>query len=139
MSKLFNKYLELKKEDSSKIYLFKSGIFYIFLDEDAIKVSCHLNLKLTKLNDDILKCGFPVKSLNKYLVLFKQFNLNISIIENLNDKGLSCHNYILNSDVKEIIEILASTNSDNLSISEVYLLIEKLSSKAQEIEKEMNS
>ena len=30
MSKLYKKYLELKKTDSSKIYLFRSGLFYIF-------------------------------------------------------------------------------------------------------------
>lgn len=35
MSKLYDKYLELKKKDESKMYLFRCGNFYIFLDEDA--------------------------------------------------------------------------------------------------------
>ena len=39
MSKLYNNYLALKKENESTLFLFKSGIFYIFLDEDATKIS----------------------------------------------------------------------------------------------------
>lgn len=58
MSKLYEKYKNLKSENATKLYLFKSGIFYIFLDEDAIKMSNLLNLKLTNLNETIVKCGF---------------------------------------------------------------------------------
>ena len=35
MSKIYNEYLRLKKDDSNKLYLFKSGKFYIFLGEDC--------------------------------------------------------------------------------------------------------
>ena len=35
MSKLYNKYIDKKKENNNKLYLFKSGNFYIFLGEDA--------------------------------------------------------------------------------------------------------
>ena len=45
MSKLYKKYMSLKINDSSKVYLFKSGIFYIFLDDDARTMSPILNLK----------------------------------------------------------------------------------------------
>lgn len=30
MSKLYNEYLKLKEKDNNKLYLFKSGKFYIF-------------------------------------------------------------------------------------------------------------
>lgn len=60
MSKLYEKYSQLKRLDSSKYYLFQSGIFYIFIDQDAIFMSSALNLKLTHLNNEILKCGFSV-------------------------------------------------------------------------------
>lgn len=59
MSKLYEKYKSLKSENNDKLYLFKSGIFYIFLDEDAKKMSNFLNLKLTNLNESICKCRFP--------------------------------------------------------------------------------
>lgn len=39
MSKLYNSYLELKEKNSNFIYLFKNGVFFIALDEDAIKLS----------------------------------------------------------------------------------------------------
>ena len=35
MSKLMKQYNELKKQDSSSIYLFRVGIFYNILNEDA--------------------------------------------------------------------------------------------------------
>ena len=39
MSKLFTMYQNLKSENSSDLYLFKSGMFYIFLDDDARKIN----------------------------------------------------------------------------------------------------
>lgn len=35
MSKLLNKYNELKNNDPNKVYIFKIGIFYNILNEDA--------------------------------------------------------------------------------------------------------
>lgn len=139
MSKLFNKYVQLKKQDSSKIYLFKSGIFYLFIDDDAIKMSTYLNLKLTKLNENIFKCGFPTNSLTKYLDIFKNFNLNISIIDNINEQPISFGYYIQNSNVTKLVEEIASINSDSLSISEIYALVDNLSLEAKKIIKEMSN
>ncbi len=85
MSKLYNKYLLLKSCDASKYYLFKSGIFYIFLDEDARKISSLLGLKLTNLNENIVKCGFPSSKLSKYIELLNNTNILFQIVdENLN-------------------------------------------------------
>ena len=50
MSKLANLYKILKNKDSSTLYLLKSGIFYIALDEDALTLSDLFNFKLTDLN-----------------------------------------------------------------------------------------
>ena len=80
MSKLYKRYLELKKQDLSKIYLFKSGIFYIFLDDDARKMAGVLNLKLTNLNESVLKCGFPVNNLNKYLELIRNMGYDVCLL-----------------------------------------------------------
>ena len=66
MSKLYSKYLELKKNNPNKIYLFKSGIFLLAIDEDATKLSDELNLKVTNLSPDVLKCGFPVSRQEHY-------------------------------------------------------------------------
>lgn len=80
MSKLYDQYLVLKKENPKTIYLFKSGIFYLLLEEDAKIGSEMFNLKQTHLNETVIKCGFPLGSLNKYLDLFQNNNLKVKIV-----------------------------------------------------------
>ena len=75
MSKLYQTYAALKMQDSSQLYLFKSGIFYIFLDEDAKLISTKFNLKLTNLNSIVVKCGFPTSQIEKYTNLFNIANI----------------------------------------------------------------
>ena len=58
MSKLQKQYDALKRKDSKKIYLFKVGIFYNILNEDARIVSNSIGLKLTDLGPNLIKCGF---------------------------------------------------------------------------------
>lgn len=66
MSKLYQTYAALKMQNSSQLYLFKSGIFYIFLDEDAKLISTKFNLKLTNLNSMLL---LKLKNILIYLIL----------------------------------------------------------------------
>lgn len=139
MSKLYKRYLEFKKSDSSTFYLFKSGIFYIFLQEDAIKMSQLLQLKLTNLNETVIKCGFPVNNFNKYLEKIKSLEIPIAIIDSPVDPPMSSSNYLLNCNVKNLINDLAIVDSNSLSISEVYALIDNLSLRAKEIAKEMKN
>ena len=80
MANLYDKYLELKKGDSTKFYLFKSGIFFVFLDDDAKYIANELGLKLTDFRAPVVKCGFPVKELNKYTKFLKLLNINYDLI-----------------------------------------------------------
>ena len=82
MSKLYEKFLELKNSDNNSLYLFKNGMFYIFLDSDAKFISNELNLKLTNLNDTVFKCGFPINSINKYSSILDNKNIRYKIIDN---------------------------------------------------------
>lgn len=129
MSKLYEKYLSLKKENDSTLYLFKSGIFYIFLDEDAKKISNILNLKLSNLNENVLKCGFPVNSLQKYLNLLKNTKYDIQIIEN-NYNNADKNNITDVSLLENFLLKIANINPYNLSIKEVYLFLENISKEA---------
>jgi len=83
MSKFYDKYLELKKEDQEKMYLFRCGNFYIFLDEDANKINDYVVLKKTKFTNEIEKCGFPVASLENYLKVFQNHKLPIEVVEEI--------------------------------------------------------
>ena len=125
MSKLYSKYLSLKKEtNSSKIYLFKSGIFYLFIDEDAKMMSPLLQLKLTNLNPTVLKCGFPVNSLEKYMPLLEQTGKTIEIIDLEKNVSSSPKKFIITKDVKDFITYLSSQDSNNLSVKEAYQFID---------------
>lgn len=82
MSSIYNKYLNLKSKNNDTMYLFKIGKFYIFLDEDAEKINKITTLKLINHSKNVMKCGFPKESLEKYLDIFKNLNINIEIIDN---------------------------------------------------------
>lgn len=133
MSKMYKRYVELKKENSSKIYLFKSGIFYIFLDDDAKKMSAVLNLRLTSLNADVLKCGFPVNNLEKYLALLKNSGYDVNLVENINSTPISPKNYLLNSSIHDLLNDISIIKVDELSIKEAYSLLEGLCNKSKKI------
>lgn len=81
MSKLLNNYNELKKKDASIIYLFRVGIFYNILNEDAKLLNQELGLKITNLSPEIIKCGFPINSLNKYIEKLNKKQLKYEIID----------------------------------------------------------
>ena len=63
MSKLYEKFLKLKSEDESKVYLLKSGIFYIALIEDANILSTKFGFKITNLNESVIKVRFSSKKI----------------------------------------------------------------------------
>lgn len=80
MSKIVDKYNELKNIDKDKLYLFESGIFYIFVNEDAKIINKKLYLKITQ-QGNYFKCGFPIRSKEKYFELLKDKKINYEIIE----------------------------------------------------------
>ena len=133
MSKLMIMYNNLKTKEPNTLFLFRSGIFYLALDKDATYLSQLLGLKLTPLNNDTLKCGFPCASLDKYLALLKNFNLEIKIIEVEKSKAFPLKAYEQERAVLELLEFIKQLNIDNLSIPEAYQTLEKLQQKALKI------
>ena len=125
MGKLYKKYISLKIENPNKIYLFKVGIFYIFLDDDARLMSSVLKLKLTKLNSVIYKCGFPVNSSEKYINLLKKYNYDICIV-NENDIYDTINSYKNNNELKKIALKIVSVDINSLSISDAFELLSEL-------------
>ena len=105
MSKLYSEYLKLKEKDSNKLYLFRSGKFYIFIDKDSDLINEYIVLKKTKLTKEIYKCGFPKESLDSYLRVFKNQKLNIEVIENISTDNVI--DYIKNIDIDSITPLEA--------------------------------
>lgn len=131
MSKLYQTYVALKVQDSTQLYLFKSGIFYIFLDDDAKLISSLFNLKLTNLNSVIMKCGFPTSQLEKYSNLLKTANLSFKIIDTSDNSLYSPKDFVLNKNLKIFLEKLSSVKAYDLSISSAYDFIDKISEESK--------
>lgn len=102
MGKISEKYKFLKNQNNGRRYLFKRGIFYIFLNEDAEYMSEKLNLKLTTFGHDI-KCGFPVNSKERYLSLLTDDDVQVIDSVSKSDK------------IEKIIKIINKIDLDNIT------------------------
>lgn len=102
MSKLMSQYEELKNKNSEKIYIFKVGIFYNILNEDARLVSSKIGLKLTDLSPEIIKCGFPLSALEKYTKLLSEHNIEYEVVSNPTS---SCQNASYEKIIKKILAL----------------------------------
>lgn len=133
MSKLYTKYTELKKKDSKKVYLFKSGIFYISLAEDAELLSEALGLKLTNLNEEVIKCGFPISRLEHYISLLQANNLDFYIVDTNYDKIENYSDYLNNQKLKQIVEKIITIDFDNTTFKEAFDLLYQYSNQLKQI------
>lgn len=106
MSKIYDKYLELKNKDNSKLYLIKCGRFYIFIDKDCDYINNYVVLKKVLLTKDIYKCGFPVEKKDDYLKVFNNQDLNVEVVDNLE---------LSPNDRNDVIEYIKNINMDDLT------------------------
>lgn len=131
MSKLLNTYINLKKQDSNYIYLFKNGIFYLALEDDARFLSKEFNLKLTSLNAEAVKCGFPCSSFDKYYLMLTNINKEFKII----DKEMISNStvYLENKEILELLNKIKDVDVNSLSVSEAFSFIENISENSKKI------
>ena len=107
MSKLSDKYKIKKEEDSAKVYIFKSGIFYIALNEDAKLLNEKLGLNITDFGLEFIKCGFPANSLGKYETLLKEKEIKYEVVENVKEETVDILKDIKKLDLNNITPIEA--------------------------------
>lgn len=142
MSKLYDTYISLKanEEDTNNtLYLFKAGLFFICIDKDAQIASNILNLKLTNLNETIVKCGFPIQSLEKYSNLLKLSNYQFKIVDTTKKEAFSIFNYSTNTNIDSLLSEIKNINPETLSIKEAYSFIEEIKEKVSVIEGGLNN
>lgn len=127
MGRLYEQYLKLKNENPKRLYLFKSGLFYIALEDDALMLSNKFKLKLTNLGNTTLKCGFPESRLNYYTEHFKLQNIDYILVkfESNNKKNVGKilnTNLPLNIDkeISEILSKLAKLDINNITLKESF-------------------
>ena len=132
MSKLLNQYNELKKEDASCIYLFRVGIFYNILNEDAKIINEKIGLKLTPLSPDIIKCGFPISSLDNYTKKFDDLQLKYQIIDNLQNSNIK--DYMKNVEIKKILNKISNLDMNNTTFQQSFNLLVDIQKKLKEMQ-----
>lgn len=116
------KYLECKCVDKNKYYLFKSGMFYVFIDKDAKDIAKYVELKLINLNKNILKCGFPCSKIDKYMDIFNNIGLCVEIVDGNRD------NVLVDEDIIREIKMLDIDNISPIQAMDIlYKFKEKLS------------
>ena len=108
LSVIYQKYLQLKKEDANKLYLFKSGKFYIFVGEDCDTINDYVVLKKVKFSSESYKCGLPADVLDNYIRVFKNHNLDVEVIDSLKTNiDDSIKEKIINLDIDSITPLQA--------------------------------
>ena len=128
MSKLQKLYEELKKKDKNKVYIFKVGIFYNILNEDAKVVSNAIGLKLTDLGPNLIKCGFPVSALDKYTLLLKSKKINFEIISTIASPTSQNISYI------SIINKIKNLDMNNTTYKQAFDLIYNIQQKLKNMQ-----
>ena len=131
MSKLLKQYEQLKKEDASSIYLFRIGIFYNIINEDAKIINEKLGLKITDLGPSIFKCGFPVSQLDKYILLLNNMKIKYKVIDNVPNSN--SNDYMKNIEIKKLLNKIADIDMNNTTFQQAFNTLLDIQNKLKEI------
>ena len=123
MSKLYSKYLEQKALNPNELYLFKSGIFYMALNEDANRLSDALSLKVTNITDKLYKCCFPVSKSDYYFKTLESLSINYKIIDTSQNVVLNYAEYKDNERFNGIITNLLKLDLNKTSFQDAYIIL----------------
>ena len=123
MSKLYSKYLEQKALNPNELYLFKSGIFYMALNEDANRLSDALSLKVTNITDKLYKCCFPVSKSDYYFKTLESLSINYKIIDPSQNVVLNYAEYKANERFNGIITNLLKLDLNKTSFQDAYIIL----------------
>lgn len=138
MSNLYENYKNLKSQNSNRVYLFKNGIFYIAIDSDALILQEKLNIKTTTFNEQILKCGFPINSLNMYLTKLASANVDFKFIDNKYDTVLSPDVYLNDTRVQKTIDTIKNLDIESLTPKIAYKTLIELQDILREVQDAIN-
>lgn len=133
MSKLYNQYINLKNNNSNKVYLFKCGVFYYFLDADAKKISDLFNFKLLPFTGEIFKCSIPVSRLGYYISEFQKRNMEFEIIDNQYSEINNYNDYLNNEQIKHLLKQILKIYLNNITMKESYKILEDFQTKLKNI------
>lgn len=132
MSKILNQYTKLKEENSDSIYLFRSGIFYIAIDDDARLLNEKLKLKITDFGSNSIKCGFPIKKIENYKTYFKNLSINYKFIDDL-PKDININDYINNIEMRKILKEINDININRINSIEALNILNNIQQRLKKL------
>lgn len=127
MSKLETKYNQMKAENKDIVYMLRSSIFYIFMNEDAILINKALGLKITDLGPNIIKCGFPISRVEKYKSFLNEKGIKYQIIDDLPNSNVEA--YLNDIEIKKTLQKIANLNMDEISFRQAYDILSEINAK----------
>ena len=136
MSKIFNEFEKKKLDNPDKLYLFKSGIFYIGLDEDATTLSKLFDFKITSLNNAVQKAGFPAKKLDFYTKLLNACAVDFEIVDLNYGKIENQQDYMNNQKINEIVNSLRTLDMNNITFEDSFYFLKKINADLKNLNKE---
>ena len=123
MSLVYYNYLEQMSLYRNELYLFKSGIFYMALNEDANRLSDALSLKVTNITDKLYKCCFPVSKSDYYFKTLESLSINYKIIDPSQNVVLNYAEYKDNERFNGIITNLLKLDLNKTSFQDAYIIL----------------
>lgn len=133
MSKLLKQYEELKRQNPNIIYLFRVGIFYNILNDDAKILNEKIGLKITDLGSHIFKCGFPISKIDKYVELLEKNDLKYQIIDNIPNQNTN--DYLNNIEIKKIVKRILEIDFNNITFHQSFNILLDIHQKLKSIYK----
>ena len=96
-----------------------------------LPLSNEFNLKLTNLNTETVKCGFPCSSFDKYYLMLNNIHKEFKIIDK--DTISNSTVYLENKEILELLKKIQNVNVTELSVSEAFAFIEDINKNSKKI------
>jgi len=81
-----------------------------------------LGLKLTSLSPEIVKCGFPISSLDKYTKKLDELQLKYKVIDDL-PNNTNIEDYANNIEVKKILNKIKNLDMNNTTFQQAFNIL----------------
>lgn len=78
---LLDKIMEVKEKNEGKICIFRQGVFYVVIGDDACILTERVGLKKICYCKGVCKVGIPINTINRYMQVFKRLKLNFCVFD----------------------------------------------------------
>ncbi len=108
LTKMYEQYLEVKRQAPGALLLFRMGDFYETFFDDAKVVARALDLTLTSRNksedgEDVPMAGVPHKAINEYLFSLVEQGFRVAVCDQLEDPSTVPSNQIVKRGITQIV------------------------------------